>query len=329
MRRREIIQATVLLAALPPMAQAQRGASGSRLVRIGILWHVDSNDDLLRIYRDILVGTLSSLGYVEGKTAHFVERNSAEATRLRDLARQLVDQAPDVLVGGSQLAAVELKRATTTIPIVFATAPNPIGTGLVESLARPGGNVTGLSMMVVDTTGKRLSLLKEAVPSLRRVALIFDPKEPAYLTNSSSYAEPAKALGIELRLVEFQSADAIAQTFSAVAKDGFDAAILVGITPLLERARFGAAALAEKVPTIVFAAEQVPHGFLMSYGLDISEYFSKAAAYVDKILKGVKPADLPVEQPTRLKLVINLRVAKELGLSMSASLLIAADQVIE
>ena len=183
-RRRAIILAAVFVAALPPMARAQRSASGSRTARIGVLWQLESKDDLLRIYRDALVGTLSSLGYVDGKTAEFVERNSAEPARLRELAKELVDQAPDVLVAASQLGAVELKKGTTTIPIVFATAPNPVGTGLVESLARPGGNVTGLSILVVDTTGKRLSLLKEAVPSLRRVALIFDPREPAYNTKS-------------------------------------------------------------------------------------------------------------------------------------------------
>jgi len=151
-----------------------------------------------------------------------VERNSTEPDRLRELAKGLVDQAPDVLVGASQFAAVELKKGSTTIPIVFATAPNPVGTGLVESLARPGGNVTGLSILVPDTTGKRLSLFMEAIPSLRRVALIFDPKEPAYNTNPSSYDAPAKALGLEVRPVEFQSPETIAQTFAAVARDGLD-----------------------------------------------------------------------------------------------------------
>lgn len=330
MRRRGFIWALVLSTALPPMADAQQIAQSSRIAKIGVLWQVEPTDEsLLKTYRDAFTGTLRNLGYVEGKTAQFLDRISNDPVRLRELARELVDQAPDVIVASSILGALDLKQATTTIPIVFATAPDPIGRGLVESLARPGGNATGLSLMVVDTAGKRLSLFKEAVPSLHRVALIFDPKEPPYNTNVASYADPAKALGLDLRDVHISSPDAIAQTYSAIANDGFDGVVAVGITSLLERARIGAAASAEKMPTVVFAAECVPYGFLMSYGLDIAEYFSKAAIYVDKILKGAKPADLPVEQPTRLKLVINLKVAKALGLKMPPSLLAAADEVIE
>jgi putative tryptophan/tyrosine transport system substrate-binding protein len=284
---------------------------------------------LVNGYRDALTGALSGRGYVDGKTVQFLERASARPLRLRELAKELVDRAPDVIVAATQLAAVELKQFTATIPIVFASAPDPVGTGLVKSLSHPGGNVTGLSLLTVDTSGKRLSLFKEAVPSLRRVALLFDPKEPPYNTNISSYSEAAKALGIDLRPVEIPSSDAIERTFSTIAKEGFDGAVAVGIAPILERVRFGAAALIEKMPTVYFAAECVPYGLLMSYGLDISEYFSGAAVYVDKILKGAKPADLPVEQPMRLKLVINLKVAKVLGLSIPLSLLSAADEVIE
>jgi putative ABC transport system substrate-binding protein len=330
MQRREFIQAVFLSSALPLMANAQQTAPSSRIARIGILWQFDSTDDeLVKNYRGSLTETLSGRGYVDGKTAQFLERSSTKPLRLRELAKELVDQVPDVIVAATQLAAVELKQATATIPIVFASAPDPVGTGLVKSLAHPGGNVTGLSLMTVDTSSKRLSLFKEAVPSLHRVALLFDPKEPPYFTNISSYSDTAKALGLELRPVEIPSPDAIAQTFSVIAREGFDGAVAVGLAPILERARFGAAALAEKMPLVYFAAECVPYGFLMSYGLDISEYFSGAAIYVDKILKGAKPADLPVEQPSRLKLVINLKVAKALGLSIPRSLLATADEVIE
>jgi putative tryptophan/tyrosine transport system substrate-binding protein len=329
MRRRALIQSVVLSTAWPLTTRAQQVVPASRIAKIGILWHLESTNDLLKTYRDALTGALSGLGYVEGKNIQFVERGSADLGQLREYAKVLVDQAPDVLVGASQLAAIELKQATATIPIVFATAPNPLGGGLVQSLAYPGGNATGLSLMVGDISGKRLGLLKEAVPTLRRVAIVFDPKEPPYFTNVASFPEPAKALGLDLRLVEIPSADAVAQTFSAIAKDGFDAAIAAGIMPLIERARFGAAALSAKVPTMVFPAECVSYGFLMSYGIDISDYFKRAAVYVDKILKGAKPADLPVEQPTHLKLVINLKVAKALGLTMPPLLLAAADELIE
>src|SRR5262249_41952752 len=225
MRRRKFIQAVLLSTALPPTASAQQTAPGSRIVKIGVLWQVDSADELLKIYGDALTQTLSGLGYVDGKTAQLLHRSSNDPHRLRELAKELVDQAPDVIIASSQLAAVELKQATTTIPIVFATAPNPVASGLVQSLARPGGNLTGLSLFITDTSGKRLSLFKEAVPSLRRVALVFDPKEPPYLTNVSSYSDAAKALGVELHHVEVSSPDAIAQTFSTIAKDGFDDAV--------------------------------------------------------------------------------------------------------
>jgi putative ABC transport system substrate-binding protein len=328
MRRRGFVQAVVLSTALPPMASAQQIAPISRIVKIGVLWHGDSENELVKIYRDVLIRNLSGLGYVEGKSAQFLQRYSSQPL-LRELAKELVDQAPDVIIASSDLAAIELKRATTTIPIVFATSPNPVSSGLVESLAHPGGNATGLSIIVDDLAGKRLSLFKEAVPSLRRIALLADPKWSGFALDLLSNSQAAKALGLELRLVEVPSPEAIAQTFSAIAKDGFDGAIATGAMALLEGARIGASALSEKMPTTSGAAESVPYGLLMSYGIDFSDLFRRAAGYSDKILKGAKPADLPVEQPTRFKLVINLKVAKALGLNMPPSLLISADEMIE
>jgi putative ABC transport system substrate-binding protein len=140
MRRREFIQTVVLSTALPLMASAQQITPSSRIVKIGVLWQLDSADDLLKIYGDVLTSTLRGLGYVDGKTAQFLHRSANEPLRLRELSKELVDQAPDVIIASSQLAAIEIKRATTTIPIVFATSPNPVGSGLVESLAHPGGN---------------------------------------------------------------------------------------------------------------------------------------------------------------------------------------------
>src|SRR5262249_2032165 len=156
----------------------------------------------------------------------------------------------------------DLKQATTTIPIVFATSPNPVRSGLVENLARPGGSITGLSIMVDDLAGKRLGLFKEAVPSLRRIALLADPKWSGFALDVSSNSQPAKALDLELRVVEIPSPDAIAQAFSAIAKDGFGGAIVTGAMALLEGARIGASALLEKMPTTSGAAESVPYGLL-------------------------------------------------------------------
>jgi putative tryptophan/tyrosine transport system substrate-binding protein len=329
MRRLEFVQAIVLSIAWPLIVCAQQVAPRSRIAKLGVLWHGDSENDLVKTYRDVLIRTLSGLGYVEGKSVQFLQRYSSEPLRLRELAKELVDQAPDVIITSSDLAAIELKRATTTIPIVFATSPNPVRSGLVESLARPGGNVTGLSIIVDDLAAKRLSLFKEAVPSLRRIALLADPKWSGFALDLSSNSDAAKALGLELRLVEVPSAEVIAQTFSAIAQNGFDGAIATGAMALLEGARIGASALSEKMPTTSGAAESVPYGLLMSYGIDFSDLFRRAAGYVDKILKGARPADLPVEQPTRFKLVINLKVARALGLNIPRSLLASADDVIE
>jgi ABC-type uncharacterized transport system substrate-binding protein len=183
--------------------------------------------------------------------------------------------------------------------------------------------------MSVDTTSKRLGFLKEAVPTLRRVAQVGDPKDPAFATNLASYLNAAKTLDLELRPVEIPTPDAIAQAFSTIARDGFDGAVVVGAMMFIERAPVGAAALAARMPTATFAAEAVPYGLLLSYGNDYSEFFRKAAGYVDEILRGARPADPPVEQPTRHKLVINLKTANSLGLRIPASLIVAADEVIE
>ena len=253
MRRRGFVRAVVLSIALPPMVSAQQIAPISKIVKIGVLWHGDSENKLIKTYRDVLIGNLSGLGYVEGKSAQFLQRYSSQSL-LHEFAKEVVDQAPDVIITSSDLGAVELKRATTTIPIVFATSPNPVRSGLVESLARPGGNITGLSIIVDDLAGKRLSLFKEAVPSLRRIALLADPKWSGFALDLSSNLQAAKALGLELRLVEVPSPEAIAQTFSAIAKDGFDGAIATGAMALLEGARIGASALSEKMPTTSGAA---------------------------------------------------------------------------
>src|SRR5262245_18302867 len=169
MQRREFIQAVAVSTVLPPTVRAQQTTPSSRIVKIGVLWQVDSADELLKIYGDALTQTLSGLGYVNGKTAQFLDRSSNNPHRLRELAKELVDEAPDVIFASSHSSAVELKQATTRIPVVFATAPNPVASGLVETLAHPGGNLTGLSLFTIDTSGKRLSLFKEAVPSLRRL----------------------------------------------------------------------------------------------------------------------------------------------------------------
>ncbi|UVO29716.1 ABC transporter substrate-binding protein [Bradyrhizobium arachidis] len=311
------------------LQRAQQTVPSPNIAKIGVLWHAGSADEE-KVYLDVLTKAFGDLGYIEGKNVAFLHRFPAEqADRFRALARDLVDNKVDVIIATTQIGAMEVKQATSSIPTVFVIVPDPVGAGLVESLAHPGGNMTGLSIMFGGVPGKRLGLLMEAVPNLSRVALLIDPNDPTSTSAITPYSNAAKALGLVLRPVEVKTPDAIEQAFSALAQDGFDAAFVTGSMLFNERARVGASALASRMPTMSVTAEMVPYGMLMSYGQNVSDYLRKAAGYVDKILKGAKPAELPVEQPTRLKLVVNLKAAKVLGLTVPTSLIIAADEVIE
>jgi putative ABC transport system substrate-binding protein len=327
MRRREFIRLIGGAAAAWPIAA--RAQQSKDTPTVGVLWHAGSaaEED---VYLSVLVKAFNDLGYVEGKNIHLDHRFPAEnPDRFRTLAQELIDAKPDAIIAVTVTGAVVLKKLTSTIPIVFALVPDPIGSGLVESLARPGGNATGLSLMLVDLSGKRLELLKEAVPKLSRVALLLDPtstvKERTIKTNQTA----AEALGISLWPVEISAPDEIEPVFSKIAQDRADAVMRVSGSMLFnERARVGAAALAHRLAGMTYIGEEVPHGFLMSYGQDFPDFFRRAAAYTDRILKGAKPADLPVEQPTKFKLVLNLKAAKALGLTIPQTLIVSADEVI-
>jgi ABC-type uncharacterized transport system substrate-binding protein len=229
----------------------------------------------------------------------------------------------------TSLGAIEAKRATSTIPIVFVVIPDPVSKGLVESLARPGGNATGLSLMTNDLSGKRLGLLKEAIPNLSRVAILVDPREPFTESAIKAHQAAAEPLGISVWPVEVTTPDNIDPVFSKIADRADGVVIGSGAIFFDERARLGSSALAHRLPTITYNAEMVPYGLLLSYGQDFPDYFRRAAVYIDKILKGAMPIDLPVEQPTKFKLVLNLKTAKALGLTISNTLLISADEVID
>jgi putative ABC transport system substrate-binding protein len=311
---------------LPLSARAQQ--SSNKIPVVGVLWHAGSAEEE-EVYLSVLVKAFNDLGYVEGKNVHLDHRFPDEKPeRFRILAQELVDEKPDVIIAVTNLAALEVKRATSTIPIIVSVASDAVGMGLVESLARPGGNVTGLSLMAIDLSGKRLELLKEAVPSLSRVALLVEfstPKETIKLHQTA-----AQALGISLWPVEISTPDDIEPVFAKIAQDRTDGVVRgIGSMLFAQRARIGAAALKRRLPAMTYIAEEVPHGFLMSYGQDTPDFFRRTAVYVDKILKGAKPADLPVEQPTKFKLVLNLKTAKALGLTFPQSLILSADEVIE
>jgi putative tryptophan/tyrosine transport system substrate-binding protein len=328
MKRRQFITLVGGAAAAWPLA-ARAQQSSNNIPVVGVLWHAGSAEEE-EVYLSVLVKAFNDLGYVEGKNIHLDLRFPAEnPERFRILARELVEAKPGVIIAVTLLGALELKKATSTIPIVFVLVPDPIGSGLAESLARPGGNTTGLSLMAVDLSGKRLQLLKEAVPNLSRVALLVDATTSSNDLMIKANQAAANALQITLWPVEVTAPDQIEPVFSKIAEDHADAVMRV-TGPMLfnERARVGAAVMAHRLPGMCVIAEEVPYGYLMSYGQDFPDFFRRAVAYADKILKGAKPADLPVEQPTKFKLVLNLRTASTLGVGFPPSLMLSADEMI-
>jgi ABC-type uncharacterized transport system substrate-binding protein len=313
--------------AWPLSARAQQ--SSNKIPVVGVLWHAGSAEEE-DVYLSVLVKAFDDLGYVEGKNIHFDHRFPAEVPeRFRILAQELVDLKPDAIVAVTNLDAAQVKRATSTIPIVFVLTQDPVGDGFVETLSHPGGNATGLSLMGKDVSGKRLELLKEAVPNLSRVALLVDPTVRSKGNTIKAHQMSAQALGLSLWPVEIGAADDVDPAFAKMVQDGANGvAFSAGSLLFKLRARIGAALLSHKVPAVTHVAEEVPSGLLLSYGQDFPDFFRRAAGYVDKILKGAKPADLPVEQPTKFKLVLNLKTAKTLGITFPQTLIVSADEVI-
>jgi putative ABC transport system substrate-binding protein len=328
MRRRQFITLIGGVAAWPLAARAQQ--SSNKIPVVGVLWHAGSAHEE-DVYLSPLQKAFNDLGYVEGKNIILDNRFPAEnPDRFRTLARELVDEKPDVIIAVTTLGAVELKKVTDTIPVVFVIVADPVGFGLVKSLAHPGGNATGLSLMAIDLSGKLLSLLKEAVPNLSRVALLFDPTNPFKQRMTKSLQDAAQALGISLWPAEISKPDDIEPVFDKIAQEQADGVVIPNGSSMVfnERARIGVALIEHRLPALGQSAEAAPHGLLMSYGQDFPDFFRRAVAYTDKILKGEKPADLPVEQPTKFKLVLNLKTAKTLGFTFPQTLIVSADEVI-
>jgi putative ABC transport system substrate-binding protein len=275
------------------------------------------------------VQRLRELGWIEGRTVAIQYRwAEGRAERWAEFAAEFVGLKVDVIVSGGN-AAVAAKRASTVVPIVFTMVDDPVGMGLVASLARPGGNVTGLAMQSTDVVGKRLALLREAVPDLRRLAIMANVEYPFAALEMAQAQTAVRTLGLDAAIFEIRRAEDIAPAFEAL-KDRADALYVVGDALVMtHRIRINTLALTARVPTMHVVRELVEVGGLMSYGANFSDLFRRAADYVDKILRGVKPGDIPVEQPTKFDLVINLTTARALGLTVPPTLLARADEVIE
>ena len=274
---------------------------------------------------------LRELGYVEGKSI-VIDWPSADgnADRSRERAAELVRLKTDVIITAGANSTLAAKAATTTIPIVMAQDPDPVGNGFVASLAQPGGNITGLSRLAPEISGKQLELLKETVPKLSRVGVLGDAALPGQAQILKEVQLAAAALAVKTHFLAVQSPKEIETSFRAAAKTNADA-MLVLETPLINSQRSQIAALAAKsrLPAIYMNPEYVEDGGLMSYGASIAELYRRAATYVDKILRGAKAADLPVEQPKKFEFIINLKAAKQIGLTIPPNVLARADRVIK
>jgi putative ABC transport system substrate-binding protein len=316
------------LLAAPLAAEGQQAA---KIARIGYLSpNLAASPHLPEAFRQ----GLRNLGYVEGRNV-VIEYRDAEGKpeRLPALAAELVALKVDVIVAPGTPQALAARQATRTLPIVFATAADPVESGLVTSLARPAGNVTGLSILAPALVGKRLELLTQAVPGVSRVAVLWQPGGHDERTDKDilKAAEvAARALGVQLQVVEARGPADFDRAFSDMTRARAGAlTVLTGIMFLNERRRLVDLTARNRVPAVYGGRDFVHAGGLLSYGPNLADLYRRAATYVDKILKGAKPGDLPVEQPTKFELVINLKTAKALGLTIPPALLQRADQVIE
>ncbi len=325
MKRREFITILGGATAWPLAARAQLAG---KLPTIGFL--APTTASAMAPWIAVFVGRLRELGWIEGRTVVIEYRwADARTERFAEIAAEFVKLKVDVIVTYASAPVLAAKHTTTLIPIVFAAQMDPVGAGVVASLAHPGGNVTGLSIQTTDTADKRLELLREVVFNLGRLAIMVNPGAPGALLEMREVQEAGRTLGLNVTTLEIRQTDDIAPAIEAV--KGHADALYVATDPLVftNRVRINILARDLKLPTIYGSREYVEAGALMSYGPNFPDLFRRAAEYVDKILRGTKPADIPVEQPTKFDLVINLKTAKAIGLKIPGSFLIRADEVIE
>ena len=326
MERRTFLAGTAAVLATPLVAGAQQPA---KVWRIGFLGSASASAAGARV--EALRLGLRELGYVEGRNLAIEFRwTEGNHDRLPALAAELVQLRVDVIVTQGTTVTLAARRATSTIPIVFAIASDPVGTGIVASLSRPGGNVTGLTDVAPDVTGKRLALLHEVAPRATRIAVLWNPSNPVSGPQLKETETAARTLGLALLSVEVRDVTQLGSAFATIVRDRAGAVILLtDITLFDRRVQIAEMAAKNRLPSMAWTSEFAERGCLITYGPNTAEMHRRAATYVDKIFKGAKPADLPVEQPTKFELIINLKTAKTLGLAIPQSLLGRADQVIE
>lgn len=325
--RRKLIIALGASALTAPLSSfAQQPA---KVFRIGLLSPFSPADTAL--WHQAFRQGLRDLGWIEGKNIS-IDYRYAEGRndRLADFADDLVRSKVDVIVTSVTPDAAAAKKATGTIPIVMASAGDPIASGFVGSLARPGGNITGLSQMAPELAGKRLEMLKEIVPRLSRVAVLWNPEDQMSAINWKEIQLPARKLGVQLHSMEARSLKALDKLFDDAAKAHIGALVIMPNSVfVMNLKRIADLAAKHRLPSIFHITEFANAGGLIAYGPDRADLFRRAAAYVDKILKGAKPGDLPIEQPIKFELVLNLKTAKALGIKFPNSILVRADKVIE
>ena len=316
----------------PFAARAQApGAAPGKIWRIGFLSSIARPADLGAHYYGGFLDGMRELGYVEGRNLVIEWRFAGyDSKRLQVLAGELVQLKPDAIVTAGGDSPLALQKATSTIPIVMSSSGDPVGTGLIKSLARPGGNITGLSNLSVELGPKRLEMLRAMAPKATRIAVLANTSSVAHVRALDSLRDAASKLGMTMVPVEVRTSDEFDGAFAQMRQQNVNGLLVLG-NPLFNQQgrRIGELAVKLRLPTITVDRVYVEAGCLMSYGANLAESFRYAATYVDKIFKGRKPADLPVEQPTRFELVINGKTAKTLGLKIPQALLISAERVIE
>src|SRR5215831_192608 len=321
-----IVTLILSLLTAPLTSSAQQAA---KVPRLGLLIPGSSSAFAPRI--EAFRHGLRDLGYVEGRNIT-IEYRFAEGQydRLPALVAELIRLHVDLMVTDGEEAILAAQHATTTIPIVMAVSSDPVGIGFVASLARPGGNITGLSFMLTEVSGKRLELLQEAIPKLSHVAVLWNPTNPSSMLGFKETQTAAHALGLPLQSLEVRGPDEFDQAFAAMSREHADALVVLS-NPLFfsHRRQLAELAVKHRLPAIFLFREYVEAGGLMAYGANLNAMYRRAAYYVDRILKGTKPADLPVEQPVKFELVINLKTAQALDLTIPPTLLFRADEVIK